>query len=160
MKRIAYLLIVVVLALGALAPSALAAGAGAQSYTQTFKDATFSFPMPNPCTGVDGLLTVTYNGVMHSTVLTSGQGAGTYWVTGTLAGTLAFVPADPSQPSYSGHFAAWFGDNNNLQNGAETSTFNIRAVGTDGSILNFHDVTHVNTTASGMTFFFDKPICQ
>ncbi len=160
MKRIAYLLTVVVLALGALAPSAAAAGAGAQSSTQTIQNATQSFPMPNPCTGAMGMVTITFNGVFHATLLTSGIGAGTYWATGTQAGTLAFVPNDPSQPSYSGQFAVWFGDNNNLQNGAETVTLNIRMIGTDGSILNYHDVSHVNTTASGMTFSFDKPICQ
>ncbi len=136
-----------------------AAGAGAVSSTQTFHNATDSQPFGNPCTNAPGTVTLTYNGVFHITYLTSGQGAGTFWVTGTMTGDFVFAPDDASQPSYSGHFATWFGDNNNLYNGTETSTLSLHGTGSDGSTLRFHDVAHLSVSASGMTFFFDKPSC-
>lgn len=143
----------------ASASRAAAAGAGAVSYTQTFKDATDSFITPNPCTGVSGTVTETYNGVFHVTELTSGQGAGTFWATGTLTGDFVFTPDDATQPSYTGHFTTWFGDNNNLQNGTETSTLSLHGTGSDGSTLRFHEVAHMSVSATGTTLFFDRPTC-
>jgi hypothetical protein len=29
----------------------------------------------------------------------------------------------------------------------------------DGSVLNFHEVAHLNVSASGITFSFEKPRC-
>jgi hypothetical protein len=141
------------------APTSAAAGAGAVSFTQTFHNATQSFSDVNPCTGAPGTVTLTYNGVFHVTELTSGQGAGTFWGTGTMTGDFSFVPDDASQPSYAGHFATWFGDNNNLQNGSETSTFSLRGTGSDGSTLQFHDVAHMSVSATGITISFGKASC-
>lgn len=149
---------VVALLLVAIA-TASAAGAGAVSYTQNFHNATDSFPILNPCSGAPGTVTLTYNGVFHITYLTSGQGAGTFWGTGTMAGDFVLTPDDVSQPSYTGHFASWFGDNNNLRNGSETSILVIHGVGSDGSTLQFHDVAHLSVSATGITVFFDKPTC-
>lgn len=141
------------------ASSAVADGAGAVSFTQTFKNVTEVSTDVNPCTGAPGTLTITYNGVFHVTQLTSGIGAGTFWATGTQTGIFSFVPFDASQPSYTGRFTAWFGDNDNLRNDAETSTLRVRGLGSDGSALRFHDVEHLNVSASGVTFTFDKPTC-
>ncbi len=142
------------------APNAFADGAGAVNYTQTFHNATDSFPAANPCTGDPAMITMTYNGVFHVTELTSGRGAGTLWATGTQAGDIVITPSDPSLPTYTGHFAAWFGDNNNLQNGVETSTISIHATGSDGSTLDYHDVEHLSVSATGVTVSFDKPVCS
>src|SRR5690242_19839617 len=49
-----------------------AAGEGAVTYTQVFHDASESFPFANPCTGAPGTATITFNAVMHVTVLTLG----------------------------------------------------------------------------------------
>ncbi|SRR5258706_456659 len=136
-----------------------AAGAGAVSYTQTFHNATDVQPLGNPCTNAPGTVTLTYNGVFHATGLTSGQGAGTFWVTGTMTGDFVITPDDATQPSYSGHFATWFGDNNNLNNGTETSILSVHGTGSDGSTLRFHDVAHLSVSASGLTVSFDKPSC-
>lgn len=141
------------------APSAFADGAGAVSYTQTFHNATDSFPATKPCTGDPATISMTYNGVFHVTQLTSGIGAGTLWATGTEAGTVEITPDDSSLPTYTGHIAAWFGDNNNLQNGVETSTLEVHATGSDGSTLSFHDVEHLSVNATGVTVSFDKPVC-
>lgn len=105
-------------------------------------------------------ITLTYNDVFNATELTSGVGAGTFWVTGTQTGTFNAIPYDPASPTYSGHFTTWFGDNNNLRNGSETSTFTIHATGSNGSSFTFHDVAHVSVSASGITTSFDKPTCS
>jgi len=140
-------------------PAATSAGAGAESFTQTFKNVTEVSTDSNPCTGDLGTLTLTYNGVFHVTELTSGIGAGTFWATGTLTGKFSFVPFDSSKPSYTGRFTTWFGDNDNLRSDAETETLHIRGIGSDGSILSFHAVAHMTVTAQGVTFSFDKARC-
>lgn len=139
--------------------NAFAAGAGAVSSTQTFHNQTDVSSDVNPCTGDPGTLTITYNGVMHVTELTGGIGAGTFWATGTQTGTFTFVPDDASKPSYTGHFTVWFGDNNNLRNGSETETFTVHGIGSDGSVLQFHETAHMSVNANGVTFSFDKASC-
>jgi hypothetical protein len=154
-------LVLVLIAATALiaVPAASPAGAGAQSFTETVKDFTEVSTDVNPCTGDPGTLTLTYNGVFHVTFLTAGKGAGTFWATGTLTGTFSFVPFDSSKPSYTGRFTTWFGENGNLQNGTQTATLRVRGIGSDGSVLQFHDVAHMSVSASGITFSFDKPRC-
>jgi len=130
--------------------------------TQTFHNATETFVPPdpnaiNPCTGVPGTLTITYNGVAHVTFLTSGVGAGTGWATFTATGTFAFAGADGV--NFTGRFTAWDGQNFNLQNFAATSILVIHGTGSDGSSLTFHDVAHFSVSASGITLSFDKPTC-
>ncbi len=151
--------LIVALAALVAVPAASPAGAGAVSFTQTFKNVTEVSTDSNPCTGDLGTLTLTYNGVFHVTELTSGIGAGTFWATGTLTGTFSFVPFDSSKPSYTGRFTTWFGDNDNLRNDAETEILRVRGTGSDGSVLNFHVVAHLNVSASGITFSFEKPRC-
>jgi hypothetical protein len=151
-------LIIAVAALIAV-PTASPAGAGAETYLQTFHNVTEVSTDLNPCTGDPGTLTLTYNGAFHATELTSGIGAGTFWATGTLTGTFSFVPFDSSKPSYGGRFTTWFGDNDNLPNGTETETLRVRGIGSDGSVLTFHEVAHMTVTAIGITFSFDKASC-
>lgn len=139
--------------------SVSAAGAGAVTYTQTFKDVTQMLPSANPCTGVPGMATITFNGVMHVTFLTSGKGAGTFWATDTETGTATLVPLDPTLPSYSGHFTIWDGDNHNLHNGAETAILEFHATGSDGSTLDVHMVQHFSISATGVITSFDQLIC-
>lgn len=135
---------------------AFAAGAGAVSTTQIIKNGTQSFPSPNPCTGTPGSVTITFNGVFHVTTLANG----TFWATGTQTGTFTFTPDDPTQLSASGRFTSWFGDNNNLQNGSETSILSVRGTNSDGTTFVAHDVAHLSVSASGITLSFDKPTCH
>src|SRR5439155_24389904 len=67
-----------------------------------------------------------------------------------------FVPDDSTQPSYAGKFTAWFGDENNLRNEVEHETFRVKLLGTDGSVLMAHETAHMGTSASGLSFSFDK----
>ncbi len=145
----------------ALAGPASAAGAGAVSFTQHLSNVVVDQEATaNPCTGASGTLTQTAdNGVAHITILTSGQGAGTFWATFTATGTASFVPDDPSQPSYTGKFTIWDGENGNLNNQVATFTGTFHLTGTDGSILRLHDTSHMNVSASGIGgISFDKPV--
>jgi hypothetical protein len=145
----------------ALAGPASAAGAGAVSFTQHLSNVVVDQEAAaNPCTGVSGTVAlIADNAVAHMTVLTSGQGAGTFWATFTATGPASFVPDDPSQPSYTGRFTIWDGENGNLNNQVETFTMSFHLTGTDGSIVRFHETAHMNVSASGIGgISFDKPV--
>src|SRR5512135_2381802 len=143
------------------ASGALAAGNGAQSFTQTFHNATDTFQQLIPCIGPDaaganGTITITYNGVMHFTV----NEAGDFWGTGTETGTAVAVPDDPSLPTYTGHFTTWFGVSENNRNYVESQTFTVHATGTDGSSITFHETMHLTYNGNGeLVVSFDKAMC-
>jgi hypothetical protein len=153
-KLVGTILIIVVAALVAV-PAASPAGAGAVSFTQNWHNVTDTSTDVNPCSGAPGTLTLTYNAVFHVTTLENG----TYWATFTQTGAFSFVPFDSSQPSYTGHFTVWDGDNWNNRNTTETVTFMVRGTGSDGSTLTFHEVEHISSSASGATLSFDKLRC-
>jgi hypothetical protein len=156
LRRTTLLLSVLVLALVS-ASVAMAGGNGAQTFTQVDKNVVqVMTENANPCTGDLGTLTLTYNDVFHGTSLSNG----TSWFTGTLTGTLSFVPDDSTKPSYTGHFTNWFGDENNLKNGVEHSTMNVNATGSDGSHLVFHENDQAATNANGViTVSFQHAFC-
>jgi hypothetical protein len=140
--------------------SAGVAQAGNQHFHQVDKNVVEVDPPGsgngNPCSGADGTLTLVYNDHFNGVINKNGS-----WFTGTLTGTFSFVPVDPSQPSYTGRFTTWFGDENNKQNGVEHSTLNIHhGVGSDGSILRVHDNAQATMNANGViTVSFDKFRC-
>jgi len=153
MKRLGFVLSLLTVA--ALVGGVLAsAPASAKARTKTIHvvNVTESHPDVNPCSGAKGTFSQTYSGVFHGTKLPNG----TSWFTGTLHGTASFVPKDPTQPSYAGRFTTWFGDENNLQNEVEHETFHANLRGTDGSVVMAHETAHMGTSASGLTFSFDK----
>jgi hypothetical protein len=133
-----------------------AAGAGAITFTQTDHNVTsVQFLNPNPCTGALGTLTTTVNDVFHFTMLTNGTG----WFTFTVTGSFSFIPIDPTQPSYTGHFQDWGNQNFNLKNSNSTFTFNVHGTGSDGSTLAYHENGHFSVSATGVTIFFDNIRC-
>lgn len=126
----------------------------------------------NPNSGVLGLVTSSGNGVFHITINATG-----FWVTGTNEGTFLFQPIsnavvigpdgkpvldsngnfvlDPPTPqviagavTIAGHFAAWFGDENNLNNGVQHFTTNILGTDSTGQPFSAHIVGHFSTSAS------------
>lgn len=149
MRRTAVIGLAAALLLSVAAPAV--AGGPAQTFTQTFKDVTESFPEGNPCTGDPGIVTITYNGVIHITELASGE----FHITGTFTGTFTFVHDDPTLPTYTGRFTQWFGENHNRNEAVATFTFRARGTGSDGSTLNFHAVAHI--TADTIDFSTDPP---
>lgn len=64
---------------------------------------------------------------------------GTSHDTLTVEGPFLQVPDDPTQPTYTGHFSFWDGDNfnKNVQISPNFTT-NIDASGTDGSVIHIH----------------------
>ncbi|MDP9318400.1 MAG: hypothetical protein M3O94_04865 [Actinomycetota bacterium] len=138
-------------------PAAVAGGNGAQTFTQHDRNVTkVKDPAHFPCLkGVLGARTLVYSDVFHGTINKNGS-----WFTGTVHGTVSFVPTDPALPTYAGHFTTWFGDENNRKNEVEHSTFSVEAKGSDGSKVTFHDTAHASTNANGVvTVTFDKARC-
>jgi hypothetical protein len=83
-----------------------------------------------------------------------------YHITGTFTGTVTVVPQDPSLPTFTGHFATWFGENSNQKTFNDTDTFTVILTGSDGSTLKFHETAHITVNANGeVTVEFDKPSC-
>src|SRR6266498_2367646 len=89
--------------------------------TLTFheKNSVDTFHDVIPCLGDGGApatITTTENGVIHLTAAgfdENGNPIPPYHLTGTFTGTFVAVPDDPSLPTYTGHFATWFGENSN-----------------------------------------------
>ena len=149
-----------------LPATASADAAATASSTQTFHNVTQFYhagvdpgTAAFPCGIGTAEVTFTMNGVFHITTITSGPGAGTSWATSTMTGTTTLVPDNQSLPTYTGRLTEWFGDNNNLQNGTELFTGNLRLSGSDGSTLTIHGVEHTAVTASGVTISFLKLTC-
>ena len=126
------------------AVSATAAGNGATSFTDNEHGVIDVFHDMNPCTGDPGTVSAVENQIFHGTINKTGS-----WFTGTVEGQFTFTPDDPSKVTYKGHFVNWFGDENNLRNGVEHSTFNVNATGSDGSHLQFHDNAQATLNANG-----------
>ena len=138
------------------APSAVAGGNGATTFTQNLHGVVDIINgTTNPCTGDPGTVSAIENQVFHGTINSTGS-----WFTGTVEGQFTFTPDNPSKVTYTGHFTTWFGDENNLQNGVSHSTFNVNATGTDGSHLRFHDNAQATMNANGtVTVSFDHASC-
>ena len=150
---LATLVTIPALALGGSA--AIAGGNGADTFTDNQHGVVDVFHDMNPCTGDPGTVSALENQIFHGTINKTGS-----WFTGTVEGKFTFTPDDPSKVTYTGHFATWFGDENNLRNDVEHSTFNVNATGTDGSHLQFHDNAQATLNANGtVTVSFDHMSC-
>jgi hypothetical protein len=99
----------------------------------------------NLCSGAPGTLTVVFSGVVHTTDLEDG----TVHVTGTMTGTVTFVPDDPRQPSFTGHLTEWSGDNVNASNSTISIADKIVLHGSDGSLGKQHILFHLTVNANG-----------
>jgi len=121
-------------------------GQGAQTCTMNLHDQSMTFPSVGmPCLP-DGTVSITNeNGVIHFTV----NRAGDFWATGTFEGNFTAVPFNPLAPTFTGHFAMWFGDEQNNKNFVSNSTFNIQGKGSDGSTIDLHASVGFGVSASG-----------
>lgn len=127
-------------------PAALAARAGATTFTQHLEDAVIqSVHEVNPCSGSPGTFTLTAaHGVFTSTTTASGT-SGTF----SAEGTGTFVPDAADQPGGSGHFAISDTFTSQLQTGTHTNTFSAQLRLSDGSTVVFHDTVHMTFNADG-----------
>lgn len=145
-----------------VAALALAAGlaipivATAHAETETEHNATESFAEVNPCTGEQGILTITYNSVSHE----NSDAAGGSHETDTSTGT--FVFAQDNGVTFTGHFTMWDGENEKPKGAAvETFTFSAHGDGDDGSTLQFNANGHETTNPDGTTTSeFDRLSCH
>lgn len=132
---------------------AYAAGTGATTFTDTQQGVVDVFQDVNPCTGDPGTVSAVENQIFHSTINQTGS-----TFTGTVEGKFTFTPDDSSKVTYTGHFSTWFGDN--LRTNVEVSTFNVNAIGSDGSHLQFHDNSRATLNPDGtVTVTFDHMSC-
>jgi hypothetical protein len=137
MKRL-LLMVLVLLSAALLAPAAAAA---AETETMHFSG-TDSRAEQNLCSSAPGTLTIVFSGVVHTT----DPGDDTRHMTGTMTGTVTFVPDDPSQPSYTGHLTERSGQGVD----AITIANNIVLHGSDGSLGKLHILSHLTVNANGM----------
>lgn len=112
------------------------------------------FPPP-PCQGVPGTVTLTINTVLHETETANGS----FHEAGTFTGVQKFIPDDPAQPSYTGHFASRFGINTNSRTFTYTGITNILAKGSDGSLVKLHETYHLTKVDDTVIAEVDKPRC-
>jgi len=104
--------------------------------TNTEHQVTETTTNVNPCTGLSGEFTVTYNGLEHfSTDANDGQ-HGTF----TQTGTFTFEQSDGV--TYTGHVTIWGGFNSNAGRNVETSIIAFHGTGSDGSTIRANGVTH------------------
>ena len=113
--------------------------AGAQTETTVVQGVTDSFVDVNPCTGDASTITLSYNAVVHTTTLPSGE----VHFTSTLTGDVVLEPLDPSLPTYTGHVLDWSNQIYNANEDVATFTTRARVTGSDGSVIRFGVVGHV-----------------
>jgi hypothetical protein len=131
----------VILALALAAPAA--ASGGAVTINVSLAGQTSPEPGSPTCAGGTAFNLFTFKtGHYHQT----DRPNGTVHSTLTVNGDFLQVPDDPSQPTYTGHFAFWDADtfNKNVQNSPNFTT-NIKATGSDGSVIHIHWTFFVQT---------------
>jgi hypothetical protein len=108
---------------------------------------TFEDVVPT-CDEEDGELheiTLTSNLVIHETIFDDGRIHATF----TQTGRFVAEPVDGTGPTYRGKVTIWGGFNQNGKTVNGTFTFNLRATGSDGSVIRLHAVEHFNHRPDG-----------
>lgn len=134
-------------ALGVLVALTVPTGALASAEVETIHFAgRLTQAAENPCTGAQGTGSGTFKGVSHTNITPTGG----MHHTATVTGETFFTPNDPNEPTYTGRFTAWDGQNGAL--GAtitSTATFHDTLFGSDGSRIRARGVFHVTQLADG-----------
>jgi hypothetical protein len=94
-----------------------------------------------PAGCIAGDLSISGNGVLHTTV----NNAGDSWTTGTLEGAVTDAAA-----GYSGHGTTWFGLEQNNQNFVAHFTANTRGTLTDGTPISIHQQGQFTINGQGV----------
>lgn len=146
-------LTIIVTAILACAASSGTAGAAADSQTIHFSFTEIS--SEGMCDGSPATQTLTVTGVTHITTLADGS----LHETTTAQGPFQLTPDAPNptdQPTYTGHFAFWDGDNYTGSVDETTTTFDVQGRGSDGSNLTFTLVAHETVTPTGVDLSFSR----
>ena len=133
----------------ALAAPAGAVAAPTTTTTTTHLNGVVESDVVNDCAGDPAHIwdeTFVFDMVEHTTTLADG----TSHFTVTAHGTDTLVPRDPNDPTYSGPFAFWDGDNTTRSGDEGTFTQAEVLFGSDGSRLRFTIVVHASP--NGVSF--------
>jgi hypothetical protein len=156
------------LALALVGVAGASGGAHTQSFTETFHGTLTNElneqiaqergeeyePPVNPCTGNELQVVEDVNLVNHITFFPAGDEV---WATFTQTSRLT-ATEEASGVSYTGHATFWGNFNVNRQNENSTFTGTIRARGSNGSTLTFHEVSHFALRPDGkVAVSFEKP---
>jgi hypothetical protein len=138
----------------ALVPAGTASAAGGHTSTDTENfHGTQTDSLVNPCNGNTVDVTNETNLVFH---VTSFSDSDELWFTFTEEDKTSGVDT-VSGVTYAGHNTAWGNENDNERNSNSTFTNSFRVVGSDGSVITGHEVTHVTVLPSGdVSVSFDK----
>jgi hypothetical protein len=143
------------MAVAALGSTGVASAAG--GHTQTYTDnyhGTQVVTNPNPCTGNPLVGTADTNSVLHVTYFVDSDES---WMTFTEEDKFTAVDQGTGVV-YTGHDAIWGNQNINRQDSNGTFTGSIRATGSDGSAITYHEVGHITMLPDGnVAVSFDKP---
>ena len=140
-----------VLALGVAMPVA-AASTHTVTTTQNFH-VVQTLDATNPCNGDEVIGPESSNIVQHETYFTTSDEA---WFTGTEEDKFTVVD-QVTWVTYTGHATGWFGGSINRQNAETGFTQTIKATGSDGSTISFHEVAHETMLPDGtLSVTFDK----
>ena len=158
-----------VFALSLLVALNAAASGRAETKTKHFHDKTQTMKIRNPCTGEHAQVTITYDGVRHTTFHPGGRGHFNESQHGTFALDTLVNGQPDGDVDASGRFTnrdtanGQFDQHGDPVGRAEFS-FTLNGRGTnadDGTTFNFHQSSHGVTDASGAEkLFFAKAHCH
>ena len=155
-RRVLVILAATGVAVAALVSAGVASAAGG-THTQSFTDnfhGTQTATGVNPCTGNTVDISQTTNLVDHVTFFPASDEV---WATFTEEDSFTAVDQGTGVV-YTGHSTFWGNFNLNKQNSNSTFTATIRARGSDGSTIAYHDVAHFTMLPNGdVSVSFDKP---
>ncbi|MEO7836271.1 MAG: hypothetical protein ABIS21_01360 [Acidimicrobiales bacterium] len=140
-------------AVGLFAFGALSLGVGGTAWgsgpADTQRSGTDTFVDVIPCNENlgDYTITVTFNGIEHSSENNNGQ-----HFTFTQTGTFVATPLDGSGETFTGRFTVWGGGNTNPNVSNFTFTFSARGTGSEGTTFRANDNAHITTEGPGDPF--------
>ena len=152
-KLLAIVITALVTALLVVAP----VSAKAITQTTTFHNESMVFPDVDICGAGDVMVTITYNGVWHTTEFTDDDpNAGTFHGRFKMNGTVITEDSDGNLVSVDRFVKTIFHTNVNRQNVTDQYNFIINGLRGDGGRHRYHLVGHFNLSASGNPMEFTK----
>lgn len=152
-KKLTILTITIIAALLIVLP----ASAKVITHTETYHNESVVFPDVDICGAGDVMVTVTYNGVLHTTEFTDDDpNAGTFHGRLKMNGTVTTVDLSGNLVSKDRFVKTIFHTNVNNQNITDRFNFIINGLRADGGRHRYHLSGHFNMSASGNPLSFTK----
>ena len=151
------LLTIVIISLVAALLVVVPAAAQAITQTITFHNVSEGFPDTDFCGAGDVMVTITYNGVLHTTEFTDDHpNAGTFHGRLKVNGTATAVDGGGNVVSKDRFVKTIFQTNVNRHNFNDRFSVIINGSRADGGRHRFHLIGHFNLSASGNLVVFEK----